>query len=46
MVKDMHYEARIQAIIQYYAEYKHNKIKKVAARQMRLTREEYMMVNI
>jgi hypothetical protein len=31
MVKDMHYEACIQAIIQYYAEYKHIKIKKVAA---------------
>jgi hypothetical protein len=46
LVKDMHYETRIQAIIQYYAEYKHMKIKKPQARQMRLTKEEYMMVNI
>jgi hypothetical protein len=28
MVKDMHCEVRIQAIIQYYAEFKHIKIKK------------------
>jgi hypothetical protein len=28
MVKDMHCEVRIQTIIQYYAEFKHIKIKK------------------
>jgi hypothetical protein len=46
LVKDMHYEVRIQAIIQYYAECKHMKIKKPQARQMCLTKEEYIMVNI
>jgi hypothetical protein len=46
LVKDMHYEARIQAIIQSNVEYRHLKVNKKQARQMRLTREEYMMVNI
>jgi len=45
LVKDMHYEARIQAIIQYKAEYEHVKITKETARITRLTREQYMMVS-
>jgi hypothetical protein len=46
LMKDMHYEARIQAIIQYKAEYKHVKINKETARITTLTRERYMLVSI
>jgi hypothetical protein len=40
LMKNMHYEARIQAVIQYHA------VKKPVAKQMLLTREQYMQVNI
>jgi hypothetical protein len=46
LVKDMHYEACVQAVIQYHAEYLGEKVKKPVAKQMLLTREQYMKVNI
>ena len=46
LVKDMHYEACIQAVIQYHAEFLRERIPKRAARTMRLTQEQYMKVNI
>ena len=46
LVKDMHYEARVQAIVTYKATYLGSKINKTQARNMRLTREEYIQVNI
>ena len=45
-IKDMHYEARIQAVIQYHAEILREKIPKSAARTMSLTSEQYLKVNI
>ena len=45
LVKDMHYEARIQAVIQYCADHEKRKVKKEDARNMFLTREQYLMVN-
>ncbi|XP_072148972.1 uncharacterized protein [Setaria viridis] len=44
LVKDMHYEARVQAIIDYYASYRRMKINKTKARTMKLTREQYLQV--
>ena len=46
LVKDMHYEARIQAMIQYHAEILRVRVPKSAARTMRLTSEQYLKVNI
>ena len=46
LVKDMHYEARIQAIVTYHATYLDTKITKTQARTMTMTREEYLQVNI
>lgn len=46
LVKDMHYESRVQAILTFNAEYKHKKATKEEARNEKLTKEEYMMVNI
>ena len=46
LVKDMHYEARIQAMIQYHAEFLAERITKRVARTMSLTSEQYMKVNI
>ncbi|XP_066383651.1 uncharacterized protein [Miscanthus floridulus] len=42
LVKDMHYEARVQAIIDYYAQYRGVKAKKEEARTMNLTREQFL----
>jgi len=42
----MHYEARLQAIIDYCAVYEHRKVKKEDARLMHLTKEQYLKVNI
>ncbi|GJN11408.1 hypothetical protein PR202_ga29597 [Eleusine coracana subsp. coracana] len=42
LVKDMHYEARIQAIVDYNAQYLKVMIKKEQARTMNLTREQYL----
>ena len=46
LVKDMHYEARIHAIITYHATYLGAKVKKVVAQTMTLTREQYLQVNM
>ena len=46
LVKDMHYEARIQAVIQYHVEILRVRLPKSAARTMRLTPEQYLKVNI
>ena len=46
LVKDMHYEARIQAVIQYHAEILRERIPKRAARTMSLTPKQYLKVNI
>ena len=39
LIKDMHYEARIQAVIQYHAEILRVRLPKSAARTMGLTSE-------
>ena len=46
LVKDMHYEACIKAVIQYHAEILRVRVPKSAARTMRLTLEQYLKVNI
>ena len=46
LVKDMHYEARIQAIIEFYAQHRNMKVKKEEARTMNLTKDQFMAVNI
>ena len=45
-ISDMHYEVRLQAIIDYCAVYEHQKVKKEDARLMHLTKEQYLKVNI
>ena len=46
LIKDMHYEARIYAVIQYHVEILRERIPKRAARTMSLTPEQYLKVNI
>ena len=46
LVKDMHYEARVQVMIQFYAEHRGEKVNRKDARTINLTREQYMQVNI
>ena len=46
LIKDMHYEACIQAVIQYHVEILRVRLPKSAARTMRLTPEQYRKVNI
>ena len=46
LMKDMHYEACVQAIIDYYAQHRGMKVKKEEARTMNLTREQFLKVNI
>ena len=46
LIKDMHYEARIQAMIQYHVEILRVRLPKSAARTMRLASEQYLKVNI
>ena len=46
LIKDMHYEARIQAVIQYHVEILRVRLPKSVARTMRLTPEQYLKVNI
>ena len=46
LIKDMHYEARIQAVIQYHAEILRERLPKRVARTMSLTPEQYLKVNI
>ena len=45
LVKDMHYEASVQAIITNRANVKKRKVGKDVARNMFLTREQYLRVN-
>ena len=45
LVTDMHYEAHIQAVVQYCAEHEKRKMKKEYARNIFLMREQYLMVN-
>ena len=44
-VQDMFYEARIQAVIMFHAQHLHTKVTKTEARNMRLSKQEYMRVN-
>ena len=46
LVKDMHYEACIQVMIQYHVEIIRERIPKRVARTMSLTLEQYLKVNI
>ena len=46
LVKDMHYEACVQSIIDYYAQHRRIKVKKEEARTMNLTREQFLQVHI
>jgi len=45
-VKLVHYEARVQAIITYCTRFEQRKVKKEVARNMRLTREQFLQINI
>jgi len=45
LVKDKHYEARVQAVIVYCAEFEKRSVKKPAARDIFLTRDQYLRVN-
>ena len=45
LVKDMHYKARVQAVITYCADVEKRKVGKDVARNMFLTREQYLRVN-
>ena len=44
LVHDMHYEVRIQAIINYYATEENKKVTKAEARLMTLTKEQFLKV--
>jgi hypothetical protein len=44
-ISDMHYEERLTCIIKYYATRLGQKITKTQARQMSLTREQFLEVN-
>jgi hypothetical protein len=44
-VVDMHYEARIQAIISFHGSVLGEKVTKTEARTMSLTAEQYLQVN-
>lgn len=48
LVHDMHHHARLQAVIDYNAQYEHVKVVKAGARKTenRLTKEQYMMVSL
>jgi hypothetical protein len=45
LVVDMHYEARIQAIVSYHGSVLGEKVTKQEARTMLLTRDQYLQVN-
>ena len=45
LVKDLHYEARVQAVVVYCAKFEKRKVKKPAARDIFLTRDQYLRVN-
>jgi len=44
LVKDMHYEAQVQCVINYCAHFLKQKIGKPEARELKLTREQYLQV--
>ena len=46
LVKDMHYEAQVQCVINYGAMFLKQKIKKEVARNMKLTQERHLQVNL
>ena len=46
LVKDMHYEVQVQCVINYGAMFLKQKIKKEVARNLKLTREQYLQVNL
>ena len=46
LVNDIHYEARVQAIVTYHTYFLGVKVPKIEARNMRLTQEQYLQVNI
>jgi len=46
LVGDMHYEARLQAVVTYNATFEFRKVTKKEARKETLTKEQYMKVNI
>ena len=45
LVTDLHYEARVQAIISYHGTFLGQKVTKTAATTMTLTQEQYLQVN-
>jgi len=45
-MKDLHYEARVRAVITYNAVFLGMKVTKADARKMTLTKEQYLEVNI
>jgi hypothetical protein len=45
LVVDMHYEARIQAIVTYHGSILGERVTKQQARTMSLTRDQYLQVN-
>ena len=46
LVKDVHYNAPVQCFINYGAMFHKQKIKKEVARNMKLTREQHLQVNL
>jgi hypothetical protein len=46
LVKDMHYKVCVQAVVTYNVGFLGRKISKREARNMTLTREQYLQVNI
>jgi hypothetical protein len=45
LIVDMHYEARIQAIVSYHGSILEEKVTKQEGRTMSLTRDQYLQVN-
>ena len=45
LVKDMHYEAQVQCVINFCALFLKQKIGKPEAREFKLTREQYLQVS-
>jgi hypothetical protein len=46
LMKDMHYEARIQVVITYNVAFLLRKVTKANARSIMLTQQQYLEVNI
>ena len=46
LVKDMHYEAQVQCVIKFCALFLKQKIGKPEARELKLTREQYLQVSL